>query len=354
MIEVVLPFEAPPVLAVGAYLKNCVAAAQGRRAVVSKARNDLQTPNDIRQFKSDLQGMMDWLGEPARLIAHDLHPDFPNTRHAQSLGLPTLAVQHHHAHVAAVLAEHGVMGPVIGLALDGFGLGAGNEAWGGELLKVDGAGYERLGHLLPLAQPGGDVAARQPWRMAAAVLHELGYGDAIEKRFADQPGAATVGQMLAKGFNAPRTSSCGRLFDAACGLLNVLPVAEFEGQAPMALEKLATAPEALADGYEINKGVLSFLPLLERLNGMEAGLGANLFHGTLAKALAVFAGSAAKERRIERVVLSGGCFLNAVLTREVERHLSADGFQVLKALRLSPGDGGLALGQAWIAASSCQ
>lgn len=350
MIAFSLPFDAPPVLAAGAYLKNSVAAAKGHQAVVSEAGGNLESPGDIRRFKEELSGMMDWLGVPARLIAHDLHPDFPNTRHAQSLGIPTLAVQHHHAHVAAVAAEHGVQEPVIGLALDGFGLGPNNESWGGELLLADGARFERLGHLHPLAQPGGDVAARQPWRMAAAVLHELGKTGLIASRFSGQPGAEVIGQMLSRGINVPRTTSCGRLFDAACGLLGVLPVAEFEGQAPMALEKLAQNPDIMPDGYRIDGEVLSLLPLLSRLDGMDARLGANLFHGTLAAGLAAFAAQAAHRLRIKQVVLSGGCFLNAVLTAEVERHLAKSGLGVLKAERLSPGDGGLALGQAWVAA----
>ncbi|MFA6021353.1 MAG: hydrogenase maturation protein HypF [Rhodospirillales bacterium] len=350
MIEVELPFDAPPVLAVGAYLKNSVAAAKGRRAVISASRNDLQSPADIKRFKEDLQAMMDWLGEPAQRIAHDLHPDFPNTRHAQTLGIPALPVQHHHAHVAAVAAEHGLAKPMIGLALDGFGLGPGNQSWGGELLLVDGAGCERLGHLALLAQPGGDVAARQPWRMAASVLHSLGRTGTIAQRFASQSGAEIIGQMLARNINAPLTSSCGRLFDAACGLLDVLPVADFEGQAPMALEKLADHPDVMAGGWTIEGDVLSFLPLLDQLDGLEAAVGANLFHGTLAAGLAEFAGGAAKRHRLAQVALSGGCFLNAVLTREVERHLVRQGLQVLTARRLSPGDGGLALGQAWVAA----
>lgn len=350
MIEVDLPFEAPPVLAVGAFLKNCVGAAKGGRAVVTKSGNDLQTPADVKKFKEDLKAMQAWLGAPAKWVAHDLHPDFPNTRHAQSLGLPCLPVQHHHAHVAAVLAEHGETALAAGLALDGFGLGPGNQSWGGELLLVDGPRYERLGHLSLLAQPGGDAAARQPWRMAAAALHELGKTGVIAQRFQDQPGAEIIGQMLARGVNAPYTSSAGRLFDAACGLLNLMPVAEFEGQAPMALERLVDQPMAWAEGFRIDGDVLSFLPLLARLDGMAAKDGANLFHGTLALGLARFAGQAARNRHIGVIVLSGGCFLNKVLSKEVHAHLTKDGFRVLMAEKLSPGDGGLALGQAWVAA----
>ncbi|MBF0355193.1 MAG: hydrogenase maturation protein HypF [Alphaproteobacteria bacterium] len=350
MIEIKLPFDAPPVLAVGAYLKNSVAAAKGRLACVSEAGNNLDSPDDIRRFKDELARMQDWLGVAPQRIAHDLHPDFPNTRHALALGIPTLAVQHHHAHVAAVAAEHGATGPLIGLALDGFGLGPGNQAWGGEVLLIDGPRFERLGHLLPLLQPGGDVAARQPWRMAAAVMHALGRSNEIAQRFSDQPGAAILAQMLTKGLNCPPTTSCGRLFDAACGLLGLMPVAEFEGQAPMALEALATAPEIMRDGWRIEGETLSFLPLLDRLDGMAPALGANLFHGSLAEGLSVFAAQAAKGQRLDRIVLSGGCFLNKVLAAEMKSKLASQGLGVLTAQKLSPGDGGLALGQVWVAA----
>jgi hydrogenase maturation protein HypF len=345
-----LPFEAPPVLAAGAFLKNSVAAAKGRQACVSAPQGNLDTPEAILQFETALAAMQDWLGQPALRIAHDLHPDFPNSRYAQTLGPAPLAVQHHHAHVAAVAAEHGVTEPLLGFALDGFGLGPGNQAWGGELLKLDGATFERLGHLRPLAQPGGDAAAREPWRMAAALLHALGRGGEIPTRFQAYPAAPMVAQMLTKGVNSPLTTSAGRLFDAACGLLNVRPVAEFEGQAPMELEALADSPEIMANGWTLEGGVLDLFALLERLAQIDDPVdGARLFHGTLSAALADQAVQAAGATGIGVVALSGGCFLNRVLTRELEGHLAAKGIRTLKPIRLSPGDAGLSLGQAWIA-----
>jgi len=351
MITLDLPFESPPVLAVGAFLKNAVAGAKGRRLWLDEAQGDLDNPGSIRRFRDAVRAMRERLGGDPLRIAHDLHPDFPSTRHALGLGWPTLAVQHHHAHIAALAAEHSQVGPLLGLALDGFGLGPGNQSWGGELLRIEGGRFERLGHLKELAQPGGDVAARQPWRMAAAVLFALGRGGEIAACFAEQPAAARLGEMLTKGINCPLTSSAGRLFDAAAGLVGLHPVAEFEGQAPMALEARVDAPAILTDGWRIEpEGILDVRPLLARLAELDAVAGANLFHGTLAAGLVEWAGRAAQASGIGTIALGGGCFLNRVLTKLVTAGLMELGLTPLIARRLSPGDAGLAAGQAWVAA----
>ena len=348
MITVDLPLSLPPVLAVGAYLKNTVCRIDGTTATLSDVHGDLGTPEARLACEASVAALTTDF-TPAR-VAHDLHPDFFSTHLAQRLGLPTLAVQHHHAHTAAIAAEHSVTGPVLGLSLDGFGLGPGQQSWGGELLLCDGAAYQRLGHLALLAQPGGDTAAREPWRMAAAVLHRLGRGEDIARRWPDHPAAKLLPQMLDRGLNSPLTSSAGRLFDAACGLLNVLPVAEFEGQAPMALEALADAPTVQPDGWTIDdNGVLDLLPLLRILaDETDPRRGANLFHGTLAAALADWCQRLAPPPL--PLALGGGCFLNKVLCGSLIPALHQRGYRVLTAQRLSCGDAGLSLGQAWIAA----
>ncbi|HLO78131.1 MAG TPA: hydrogenase maturation protein HypF [Magnetospirillum sp.] len=346
-----LPRAVPPVLAVGAFLKNTVCVTRGDTAYLSPVHGDLGTPEAIAAFEASVDALVAQLAVTPVRVAHDLHPDFHSTRFAQSLDLPQLAVQHHHAHAAAIAAEHGHDAPVIGLSLDGFGLGPGNQSWGGELLYCQGASYDRLGHLALLAQPGGDVAAREPWRMAAAVLHKLGRGADIAGRWPSIAAAGRLGMMLDKGVNSPPTSSAGRLFDAACGLLNIHPVAEFEGQAPMALEKLATSPQVMADGWTLAGGVLDFAPLLDRLAACaDAATGANLFHGTLAAALAEWCAQAAAQSGCRTVTLGGGCFFNRVLTGLLVPALQARGLRPLTALKASPGDPGLSLGQAWIAA----
>lgn len=350
---IALPRAVPSVLAVGAFLKNTVCVTRGDTAYVSAIHGDLGTPDAIAAFEASVEALLAELGAKPVRVAHDLHPDFHSTRFAESLDLPLVPVQHHHAHAAAIAAEHGHQGPVIALALDGFGLGPANQSWGGELLLADGAHYRRLGHLALLPQPGGDAAAREPWRMAAAVLHRLGRGSEIPRRFAAMPAAPMLARILDKRLNSPETSSAGRLFDAACGLLGVHPVAQFEGQAPMALEAMVTQPECLASGWLLSDGILDMMPLLGVLSSCaDAVRGANLFHGTLIEALSQWATEAARAMGVSTVTLGGGCFLNAVLTAGVTERLRAAGLTPLTAARVSPGDAGLSLGQAWIAALS--
>ena len=291
------------------------------------------------------------------LVAHDLHPDFFTSRFAANFAaersINPIAVQHHHAHIASVMAEHGLNRPVLGLALDGVGLGTDGGIWGGELLRVDGAHFDRLGHLRPLALPGGDRAAHEPWRMAAAALHALGRREQIAQRFA-YPGAAMVAEMLEKRVNAPLTSSAGRLFDAAAGLLGVKDFMRFEGQAAMLLEGLAEkhGPAApLPEGYILmSDGMLDMLPLLDHLANLTDPLfGAALFHATFAQALAAWVQRAAEVTGLRDVALGGGCFLNHVLSTALREQVARSGLRVYEAAQLPPNDGGLSLGQAWVA-----
>lgn len=351
VIAQVLPLaeEVVPVLAVGAFLKNTICLAAGREAYLTEDVGNLDTVEAIERFEGAVQSLIDQTGTEPVAVAHDLHPDFHSTRFAEAFGPRTIAVQHHHAHVAAVMAEHGLTGPVLGLALDGFGLGARDESWGGELLRVDTSGYERLGHLYPLKQPGGDAAARQPWRMGAAALHALGRDGDIPERFGCMRGADVLIQMLARDVNAPPTSSCGRLFDAACGLLGVKLVAEFEGEAPMQLENMVTHPEVQPDGWRLHDGVLDLRPLLSTLLGVDQETGANLFHGTLVAALTDWAVTASTETGLSDVALCGGCLLNAVVREGLADALERRGLTPRLPRALSPGDQAVSLGQAWAA-----
>jgi hydrogenase maturation protein HypF len=243
---------------------------------------------------------------------------------------------------------------VLGIALDGVGLGDDGGNWGGELLLIEPPNSVRIGHLRELPLPGGDRAAREPWRMAAAALHLLARSDEIERRFPRQPAAPLVRQMLQQRLNAPLTSSMGRWFDAASALLGVREQQSFEGQAPMLLEGLAArhGPVApLADGYRLaSDGVLDLLPLARALLAVDdAALGAALFHATLVEALAAWAIEAARKANVASIAFGGGCFLNAILSAGLRRRLEGAGFEVMAPRQAPANDGGIALGQACVA-----
>jgi hydrogenase maturation protein HypF len=353
-----LPFSGPSVLACGAWLKNTVCLTRGDEAFVSQHIGDLDHAGTRQMLDETVAYLSDILDVQPQAVAHDLHPDFYSTQFAQAYaaqhGLPTFAVQHHHAHIAAICAEHRITEPVLGLALDGVGLGADGSAWGGELLRVAGVQCERLGHLTPLMLPGGDRAAREPWRMAAAALFEMHRGDEIARRFPQQAGAAMMAGMLQRQLNCVATTSMGRYFDAAAGLLGVSELQGYEGQAAMLLEGLAERHgnvAALASGYELTaENDLSFLPLLAELAECnEAAYGAALFHATLAHGLGDWVLCAASRSGIRHVALGGGCFLNSLLTQALTDSLSAQGVNVLTAQQLPPNDGAISLGQACIA-----
>jgi hydrogenase maturation protein HypF len=352
-----LPQAGPPVLATGAWLKNTVCVTRDGEAFLSPHIGDLDNAAACEVLDEAVAHLLAILEVEPCAIAHDLHPDFYSSRFAARFaaerGIPIVAVQHHHAHIAAVCAEHGQAKPVIGLALDGVGLGLDGTAWGGELLRVDGASCSRLGHLGALRLPGGDRAAREPWRMAAAALHALGRGGEIEARF-PRAGAAIVREMLDKGTNSPPTTSAGRWFDAVAALLNVREVVAFEGQAAMQLEALAAEMgpvEADLSLYRVHaNGTLDLLPLAERLAAIkDARYGAALFHATLVEALAEWVLLTAAREGLATVALGGGCFMNAILSTGLRRALASGGLTVLEACAAPANDGGLALGQAWVA-----
>ncbi len=348
----------PPVLATGGHFKNTVCVTRGDEAFVSEHVGDLDNAPTCVALEQTVLHLLSILEVRPAAVAHDLHPDYHSSRLAARLAaewsVPLLPVQHHHAHVAAILAEHRVDGPVLGLALDGVGLGVDGTAWGGELLRVDGADCRRLAHLRPLPLPGGDRAAREPWRMGAAVLHLAGDNARIVERYADERGAGTVAQLLARGFNVPPTTSLGRWFDAAAGLLDVRRRMAFEGQAAMLLEGLAERHGPVAADPSLYTfdadGTLDLLPLLVALAGCrEPAYGAALFHATVAHALAAWAARAANAHSLRTVAAGGGCMLNAILAASLRAELAARDIELLEARAVPPNDGGLALGQAWVA-----
>lgn len=352
-----MPDSGPVVLAVGGWFKNTVCVTRGDEAFVSQHVGDLDNAAACGYFEEVIDHLLHILDVRPEIVAHDLHPDFHSTRFAASFadaeGIPSVGVQHHHAHIAAVCAERGQQLPVIGLALDGVGLGTDGAAWGGELLRVDGPVCERLGNLHPLPLPGGDAAAREPWRMAAGVLHELGRAEEARVRFSSEPAVSTVITMLTRQLNCPRTSSAGRLFDAAAGLLGLRLHNSYEGQAAMLLEGLAAAHgpvPAMAEGWRIASGQLDFRPVLAWIADQEdSGFAAACFHATLAAGLTAWLRDAAETTGIHTVVAAGGCMLNRLLLTSLCDTLPRHGLQLLYAEQLPPNDGGLCLGQAWVA-----
>jgi hydrogenase maturation protein HypF len=360
------------VLALGAYLKNSAClfdSDQPQATHWSAVHGDLSDPAACMALRESAMALLAGAERPIDAVAHDLHPDFFSTHLglelAEQLGVPAIAVQHHHAHIAAVLAEHGIHRPVVGMALDGVGLGNDGTAWGGEILYVDTDRFERVGHLLPLALPGGDVAAREPWRMAAAALHSCGLTTQIEPRFGPIVGeqaARTIAAMLQRTLNCPTTTAAGRWFDAAAGLLGLSVRQAEEAQAAIAMEQAARTYlqdhrlEVHANDWAVLPGgQIDLRPLLrsslididttDQSAVMEA---AARFHLTLADALCAHAIAQAQMHQLHDVALGGGCFFNRILTQRIVLQLQVAGLNVLQTKNLSCGDAGLALGQAWV------
>lgn len=357
------------VLACGAYMKNTACLVEDRRVLWSVPHGDLTDAASRQALEASVAALLAQASGPLQAVAHDMHPDFHSTHLAQqvaaSLGVPAVPVQHHHAHVAVVQAEQAIGGSVIGVALDGVGLGDDGAAWGGEVLWVDSGAnahqWRRLDHLAPLALPGGGMAAREPWRMAAAALHRLGRTDEIDARFAPVVGelpASIVRRMLQHDVNCPMTSSAGRWFDAAAGALGLSVRQDTEAEAAMALEGYARDYLLAHPAFEMPWKSMDPAPLVAQLFSLslrtrtERSRGAALFHLGLVGGLAHRTVSAAREHDARTVVLGGGCFLNQVLSDRLTGALTVAGLKVLRPQGVDCGDAGLALGQAWVA--GCQ
>lgn len=347
-----LPYAIPSTLAMGGHLKNTFCITRQDEAFVSQHIGNLTNKTTIEFFHESLAYWMRFLDIKIERIATDFHPDFYTTQWAESYNLPVIPVQHHHAHLASVAAEHHILEPALGLALDGYGYGTEGEAWGGELLQLNQTHVQHLGGFLPLPQPGGDLAAREPWRMAASILNGLGKSDEIMRRFSNQPQATLLAHLLKTNPSWPLSSSCGRLFDAASALLGINALSHYEGEAASKLESLVTTPTVLPHGWCFDNNQFSLLPTFNEMLKLNPISGANIFHGTLIAGLAEWLLSWSKRTGIKVILLSGGCFLNQVLSEGLYQQLTQHGLRVYLPQRLPANDGGLSLGQAWIAASS--
>ncbi len=344
-----LAYAIPPTLALGAHLKNTFCITRDDEAFVSQYIGSMNNKETIEFFHESLAYWQDFLAVDIERVACDLHPDFYSSRLSEQYGKPVTQVQHHHAHLAAVFAEHQITEPAIGLALDGYGYAKDQSAWGGELLLLDKQVFERLGSFSPLPLPGGDRVSHEPWRMAAAVLHSLGAGEQIIERFAEQPLAADIAALLNNNHPFTQTSSCGRWFDAASALLGLCPVSQYEGQAAMLLESLVTEIEVINHSWSFDEQHFDLSPVFNYLLTASKIRGANMFHGSLITGLSEWLLLWSKKTGIKTVLLSGGCFLNTVLTEGLTKRLREKDLKVYLSRQLPPNDSGISLGQAWIA-----
>ncbi len=358
------PF-ARPVLACGAHLKNTFCLGAGDQATLGPHIGDLSNLETYDSLAQAVERMERFLRVRPEVVACDLHPLYLSTRYAReraaALGAPLVPVQHHHAHLAAAMAEHGLDGPVLGLAWDGTGYGPDGAAWGGELLLADARGYRRLATFRPMALAGGEKAIREPWRVALAALDDAFGGDPPLGRLPLFQGVAAgrvelVRQMIRSGVNAPPAHGAGRLFDVAGAVCLGRGLSRFEGQVAMALDNAADPAERGRYPFEVDRSAapwqLDWRPLLRALvDDLLAGTGpaaaAARFHESLASAAGELVRAAAGLHGRMPVVLSGGCFQNARLAEGVLGSL--EGFEVYLHQRVPPGDGGLALGQALVA-----
>ncbi|MFN8471186.1 MAG: carbamoyltransferase HypF [Anaerolineae bacterium] len=370
-LPVLLPQPVPTVLAVGAHLKNTVALSIGRQSFVSQHIGDLETLEALNAFERVIADFLRLYEVEPTAIAHDMHPDYISTQWAQritaegprALGVKRVAVQHHHAHLVACLADAGIEGPALGVTWDGAGYGPDGVIWGGEFLLGDASAYRRVAHLRPFRLPGGDAAVRQPRRVALALLWET-YGDValeldLSLGLSRTPAEHRVlNDMLRRGVSSPLTTSAGRLFDGVAALVGLHREVTFEGQAAMALENLAD--QSVRDAYHIDfvtpgddaPIILDWRPMIEAIvadvrTGTSPSVIAARFHNSLvagAVRVASLIGA-------PRVALTGGCFQNRLLVQRMAQALAHQGMTVVQHRQVPPNDGGISLGQVAIAAA---
>jgi hydrogenase maturation protein HypF len=346
-----LPLPAPiavPTLAVGAFVKNTVALAWADRVVISPHIGELSSPRGRAVFTAAIEDLQQLYAVRAQRIVHDAHPDFPNTRWARANGLPARAVWHHHAHAAALAGECPDAAPLLCFAWDGVGLGPDGTLWGGEALLGRPGAWRHVGSFRAFRLPGGERAARQPWRSALALCWETETAWAGGAEHADP----LLRKAFERGLNAPQTSAVGRLFDAAAALLGVCAQNSYEGEAPARLETLSEGivaePIALPLAQDA-AGVWrsDWAPLLPMLldTRISAAQRAAIFHASLAQALCEQAAAVSRDHRVRHIGLSGGVFQNRVLCEQVCMRLHAAGFVVRIARLLPVNDAAISFGQ---------
>jgi hydrogenase maturation protein HypF len=360
-----LPFTSDAdIVALGPEQKNTVTLVRGSHAFVSQHIGDMENAETFAAFEHTIEAFSALFRVEPKIVAYDLHPEYLSTKHAPSLGLPMVGVQHHHAHIVSVMAEHGERGPVIGVALDGTGYGPDGTIWGGEVLVTTWESFERIGHLAYLPMPGGAAAIRRPARMALGALAASGLleqpGAApLRERLADGE-EATLLRMIERGINTPLTSSAGRLFDAVAALAGVRDDARYEGQAAIELEALADEAETGTYAFVITESapdrpfVVDSRPVLASLLddialGAPAPVISARFHRAVARAIVDGCVRASAATGIQTVALAGGVFMNRLVLGGALTGLAEAGLRPITHLRLPANDGGVSFGQAVVA-----
>lgn len=351
------------ILACGAELKNTFCLTRASHAYLSHHIGDLENLETLRSYEEGIEHFKRLFQLRPRVVAHDLHPEYLSTKYALALGeeFEKIGVQHHHAHVASCMADNRIEGEVIGVAMDGLGFGADAKMWGGEFFVADFIEAERVAHLDYVPMPGGARAVREPWRMAAVYLQRA-LGDDFQKldvpfvRGLDTRSWATLHSMTKSGTNSPETSSMGRLFDAVSALLNLRGTVKYEGQAAIELEAIAdpSCVESYEFGFDAGGSIIKADAIIRSavediLDGRPAPEVSAKFQTAVARLITKVARRLREERRLKRVVLSGGVFQNMFLLERASRMLRREGFEVYTHKRVPPNDGGISFGQAAVA-----
>ncbi len=359
-IQLAMPMK--EVLACGGELKNTLCLTKDRYAILSQHIGDLENLETVEFFRETLKHLQRFFRVSPVAAAHDLHPHYLSTRFAlKESGLRPIGVQHHHAHIASCMADNGIEGKVIGVALDGTGYGTDGKIWGGEFLVCDFLDFERCGHLRYIPLAGGDSAVRQPWRSALAYLRDASLPIAL---LSDVPvtQVRVVDSMIARGIQTIATSSCGRLFDAVSSILGIRHETTYEGQAAIELEAAAAPgnigayPFAIEAGNPFQIDLRAAIESITRASaeGTPVGEISARFHSTMARVITDSCDRIRASHGLTRVCLSGGTFQNLRLLSETLAGLRERGFEVFIHHRVPVNDGGLALGQAVIASSTLQ
>ena len=365
-VPVFLKDDGPPVLACGAELKNTICLTRGRQAFVSQHIGDLENRATDDFFRLTVNHLKRILDIDPQIVACDLHPDYLSTCYAKAMdGIPRIDVKHHHAHIAACMAENKADGPVIGLSFDGTGLGTDGTIWGGEVLVADYHSFTRAAHLTPVPMPGSAAAIKEPWRMAISHL-SAAFSEGLQSlglplvQSLDSQQLGVIITMIQQQINSPLTSSLGRLFDAVAAIVGLRDRVVFEGQAAMELEMIADDTESGSYDFSWEGDAtlrIATAPIIQAVVGdMQTGCSPAVisarFHNTLILLFDQLCRHLRRDTGIDRVALSGGVFQNSRLLAGLMGALEKSGFDLLTHRLLPANDGGIALGQAAVAATT--